>query len=79
MLMMPPPPPRAQLRIESWFEGDGIGGDAVRLVRISNWFASRTYGRLLGMPRDEYCPLTRSLDLFGDRWGSSSSASCSGA
>jgi DNA-binding HxlR family transcriptional regulator len=69
MLMMPPPPPRAQLRIESWFEGDGIGGDAVRLVRISNWFASRTYGRLLGMPRDEYCPLTRSLDLFGDRWG----------
>ena len=21
------------------------------------------------MPRDEYCPITRSLDLFGDRWG----------
>ncbi len=42
---------------------DGASSDR-ELVRTSNlWHPQR-------MPaRDEYCPIYRSLDLFGDRWG----------
>src|SRR5262249_12379966 len=49
---------------------DAIRDARWRPVRIANWYERRTCGTLSGMSgRDEYCPLYRSLDLFGDRWG----------
>ncbi len=49
---------------------DAIGTPSTELVRIGELVRVSNLWHAQGMTaRDEYCPLTRSLDLFGDRWG----------